>query len=372
MNLRSDNHSLTGPRSGIFLAVLAGVSLLRLHECLLPPARSGDLYRHLYTGIMVREEGWKAAALPLTSWSPDLAQLAPWSDHAYNYPPLALGFFVALSLVSPSVLAAKLLLTLCEAANAWLVFTLVRSRWVALAYWALPLSVCWVSREGQFEPLQNLLLLFGLRLMQQGRPAGFGAGVAACLVKLSAALLVPYWLGRWLQLDGRRRLGALGWILGALIPLGAACLAWPVISQVLSTATWPVTFNPWHWRSPFDPRYGGWFSVPVLLLMRAATLVFAAACVWLAIRRRLGWSVLASIGLFLLSSSLMGVFQGWYFCALTPFLLLASDTRARILLLVLLQCCEPQSVYSLLGRSSGRAGPYDHVPVTQSLEKPAP
>lgn len=101
---------------------------LRIGECFKLPAKSGDIYRQLLTGIMVQDEGWASVAQPLTAWAPGTAAIASWADHPYNYPPLPILFFRLIASIGPSVLVAKILLTACEAANSWLVFRLTGDR----------------------------------------------------------------------------------------------------------------------------------------------------------------------------------------------------------------------------------------------------
>jgi hypothetical protein len=349
---------------------LTAATIIRGWECTQLPAKTGDIYRHLLTGVMVRDTGWQAATLPLDVWSPGARQIAPWTAQPYNYPPLALGFFVFLAYVGPSVLIAKLVLTALELLNACLVFHLTGSRCVAAVYWCLPLSIWWVSREAQFEPLQNTLVLLGLIGLRANRRWSWACWVAACQVKIFAVLLAPQFAWRWCALAPIPRLRALALAVLALFPTVLACAFWPVIHQTLSTFSWDVIWNPWHWRALLDVRYGHWCPSYLLLWMRCATLFLAGAIVWLGLRDRMEKDAVIAPLLFLIASVVMAVFQGWYFCALIPLVLAPRGTVAKLFLLALVQCCEPLSVYQLCVRPVGWGSPSAKVQVTEFMVGP--
>lgn len=350
--------------------VFVAVGAFRIYECSLSPPRAGDVYRHLLTGIMIREEGWSAAARSLDSWSPQAKEIAAWTSFPYNYPPLYLGFFYAMSWIWPSVFAVKVVLTFVEAVNTYLCFKITRSIWSSLLYWCLPLSVWWVSREGQAEPMQNLFVLAGLLLLRSEKSVAYWAWSSACLVKLSAVFLAPLFILHWFSVDFRRKLLAIKWLCVGAIPLAVAAAIWPVFSQIMSTAKWPVIFNAWHWRSIFDAHYGGWYPIPCLIVMRLMILALVGVGLYLRCRRALSTGALVSILAFIGASAFMGVFQGWYFVALLPFLMLVTSARFRIIIIVICQSCDPQSVYSLAVRPVGWGAPNEKVLVNQPLAKP--
>ncbi len=353
-------------------ALIALGLLLRFWECSQPPERTGDVYRHLLTGLMVRDLGWSAVAQPLDAWSPRAAEFAPWTDHAYNYPPLALVFFRLVVLIWPTVLCVKLLLTGIEALNTWLVFQLTGCPVTAAVYWCLPVSIWWVSREAQIEPLQNCALLLALVGVERKKSGSVAAWVYACQVKVSAIFMAPYFWTAWRSQPARTRIRMFGLGVFALWPVLLAACFWPVLAQTFHTASWEVTFNQWHWRAIFDARFGGWGRWPLLLWMRIATLALAFVAAWLTWRGRLAASACFSLFLFLGASATMGVFQGWYFCAMVPFVLLARDLMARLTLLVLLQLSEPLSVYQLAFGPIGWGHRTELVPLTEAMHKPLP
>ncbi len=185
-----DKRGLSAPRWALVLIAFLCLAL-RLWHCQHPLERAADAYRHLYTGLMVQELGWSSLAQPFTAWSPTVAPIAAWAEFPCNYPPLTALLFRIVAGTWQSILIVKLLLTACEALNAWLVYRLTRHALVALAYWCPPLTIWWVSCEAQIEPLRNTLVLVALNGVRAGRPWGWGAWIDAILVRASAIFLAP-------------------------------------------------------------------------------------------------------------------------------------------------------------------------------------
>ena len=357
------------PNWAFWVAILGG-GVARLYQCWQPLARTADLYRHIFTGIMVGEQGWRAAAMPLAAWSARAGAISPWSELPYNYPPLTLAFFRCFALTYPSVLTAKLFLTACEGLNTCLVLRLTGQRALAALYWCLPLSIWWVSREGQIEPLQNSLVLIALIGLRSARPWSWGAWLAACQVKVLPVLAAPQFIRHLFLLTPRRRHLALAWSLAALTPLAVSMCLWPVVSQVLSSFHQPMTFNFWHWRAPFDARFRGWAPPALELWVHCFQAILAGFILLLLWRRRFAWDAALTCLLFLGASATMGIFQGWYFCALIPFVLCAKGAADRLWLVVLVQLCEPLSLWQIFIRPVGWGGPTHLIPISQLLTAP--
>lgn len=350
--------------------ITTGVAVLRAFQCFEIPAKTGDIYRHILTGVMIRDAGWSAAAQPLSAWWPDAASIAPWAEVPYNYPPLALLFFVIVAHLGPSVLVAKALLTGLELFNAFLVFRITHSRVLGVAYWSLPLSIWWVSREAQFEPLQSTFVLLALLGLERGHAWSWGAWILAGQTKLSAVFLLPRFLHSALRSDGPLRTKALTWSLLATVPSVVACLLWPMPRQVLATFAWDGSWNPWHWSALWETRYSLWCQLPLLIWIKLATLLLAGFLVLLVRRSEVEISAAAAPLLFLVASALMGIFHGWYFCALIPLVLISRNTALTLLLMVVVQLCEPLSVYQLVVQPVGWGAPHAFVQATDFLGKP--
>ncbi len=212
----------------------AGVTIVlavRIVACLQDPATALDLERMLYWGLALNQNGMHAASAPLKAWGAPMG--VAWRDIPVNYPVIALMFFRAVAGIAPTVTFAKFVLTGIEALNALLVARIAKSRAIGFLYWASPLSIFWVSSEGQFEPVQNLFVLVGMVLIT---PAPLLAGFAFALAiqtKVSSAIVVVFLLFRSVRRNRSEaaKLSA-GVILGFAISVWAQSVA-PLVQQVV-------------------------------------------------------------------------------------------------------------------------------------------
>jgi hypothetical protein len=204
-------------RLGFWILALT-VAAIRVYECARLPSETGDIVRNLLYGLAVHAHGFSIASEPLTRLSAGWSAVA-WAQLPYNYPPVALAFFALIASVSPTVFFAKIALTAIEAVNAILVKRISGSGLLAFVYWCSPLSMWWVSKEGQFEPLQALFMLLAL-LAAASRPflAGFSTalGVSA---KATAAAVAPWVLGEAWRRNRHAVLAALGGFALGLLPI---------------------------------------------------------------------------------------------------------------------------------------------------------
>jgi hypothetical protein len=315
------------------------------------PAITGDVVRNLLYGVAVRVAGVSAAASPLASLDPGLSDVS-WSNLPYNYPPLALGFFVAVSALSATVFAAKLALTLLEAANAVLIGRLTGSPVLALLYWASPLSIWWVSREGQFEPLQSFFTLLAFLAAAQA-PLLAGVSLAfAVQAKVTAILVLPWLAWRCHSTGGRAlALAAAGFAIG-LIPSLWAELAYHGVSHVFRYST-PLLYNPyyWDWSAPMFTWNPGW----LVFWDELSSYGMLAALVTYAVRRGSAWSVAAPIAFVAICKTHVNV-QFWYFLLLPALLVPIEDRRWRFALVACVPLLDLTSALSLVGPPFGLRG----------------
>jgi hypothetical protein len=118
----------------VWVSVLAiAVAALRFYYCTVLPVNTGDITRHLYTGLVVLKHGLASAGRPLVDSFPGAGGVA-WAGLPYNYPIFALTFFTALAAIMPTIFFAKLSLTAVEAVNAILVSRITGSRWLGFLY----------------------------------------------------------------------------------------------------------------------------------------------------------------------------------------------------------------------------------------------
>jgi len=362
-----------GPRRARRLWVTLAVigTLAHLIACFETPRDSGDLGKRVLTAVMANAEGWHVLGRSVSDWAPALAQRVSWGEVPYNYPPLALAFFQVVAWLHPSLFAAKFALTLLEALNAVLIARFAKDRRAGIAYWCLPLSIWWVSHEGAMEPLQNLFVLLALLAWQQRRGFAPGALLLAVQVKLSAVFLAPwlFWTSpRPRKLTGWMKAGA--FTAAALSPAIVASLCYPMAAQVGYIFHSTVKFNVYHWRAAFDASYHWWLPEIFVIWVQVAS-----------------WATLLEIGrqmvrapapallwtgafLFLVAARFMTVFQPWYFLAFIPLWLPAVSARQRLAWFVLVQFCEPQSVWQLLFGPSGPMSPHGGLPLFLRLAHP--
>lgn len=351
---------------GFGVAALAlALAAIRAIQVETLPLITGDVVRNLLYGIAVREWGLGAAARPLA----DLSQAwraASWSSLPYNYPPVTLAFFALVSAISPTVFFAKAVLTLVEAANGVLVARLTGSRPLGLLYWASPASIWWVSREGQFEPLQSLFSLLALLALPR---FAFAAGVSLALaiqVKLTAVVLAPWIAHRcWRASPRALRLAALGFALG-LLPSVYAELRWGALTNVLRFSA-PLAYNPyyWNWTADMFSWNPGW----LVFCDEVASYGMLAALVTYAIRTRGAWTVAAPIA-FLALCKLHTNVQFWYFLLLAPLLVPIEDRRWRFALIAAVPLLDVGAAVSLLGTPIGQHGFHGTSSVVDRYEIP--
>ena len=309
-----------------FTLLFICIAALRFYHCSQLPVNTGDITRHIYYGLYVEQKGLYAAGISLVELDPHLKKIS-WSSLPYNYPIVTLMFFTIVVKLSPTIFFAKFVLTLIEALNSLLIYKYSKQRLLALIYWASPISIWWVSHEGQFEPLQSAFVISALWMLPRRKPLAFILLALAIQVKLLAVLLFPYFL-----LQARReKLGNLTLPLTAFaigcLPTVFTMFHYPVISQILSTGT-TLKYNPYYWNI-FNCSMFGWNSVSLIIIDQLSSygiLFFLIYCIF-----KLGdvKSFIASCG-FILFCKLANLCQFWYFNMLMPFLLPIQDKRLRL------------------------------------------
>ncbi|MEO7326334.1 MAG: hypothetical protein ABIW82_16045, partial [Dokdonella sp.] len=263
-------------RSKLFVALCVLVAAIRLYQCALLPIETGDVVRNLIYGVLVTHYGFSASTEALTHFSSAWSDVS-WAAFPYSYPPVALAFFALVATVSPTVFAVKLALTALEALNAAAIARLCRSRSLGLLYWASPMSIWWVSREGQFEPLQASLTLLSL-LTLASFPFVSGAALALAISsKITAGVIVPVFAYRLLQMKpAHRSLAALGLVAGFLPALFAE-ISYHGMSNVLHYGSL-LTYNPYYWN-PFADMFA-WNPAWLITVNELASYAMLSALVF--------------------------------------------------------------------------------------------
>jgi hypothetical protein len=339
--------------NAVSLAVLAlalGIAAVRITHCALTPVNTTDIVRHLFFGQLVFEQGLASAGESLVAQHcilPMAARDLPWSDSPYPYPPVPLGFFTLVAAIWPTLFFAKLALTTLEAVAAALIARRTRDPWLGLLYWANPVSIWWISREGQFEALQNVLVVLALLLvtgaLTRGRAFLGGLALAAAIqVKLIPLLLLPWFLSR--LKSPLRAVGLAGLAVG-LIPSLVASQFYPVALAVAQHSS-PLTYNPYYWN-PFDSALLAWNPWALRLANAAASYGLLLTLAWRARRGPDRLAFLAPLGA-IVAWKLHTNVQFWYMVALPPLLLPIADTRLRRALFILAPLLDVYSISEMI------------------------
>lgn len=268
---------------------LAGVAIaaavLRLHLCLQLPQGSSDLLRQVAWGSHVARDGLAIASQPLASLNPGLAHV-PFAHNPYNYPPMALAFFSACAALKPCLLLPKLALTFVEAVNAMLLARLAGRAWIGVLYWIAPLSVLLVSGEGQFEPLQNCLVL-AAAIVFPVRPAlAFALAGLAIQTKITGGAILIYFVWEILRARPRLLFRCLAALVLSFAPAVIFQIHYPWVQQVLIYST-EFPQNPAHWNF-LDASYHGIYKVGWAAYSQVISWVLLGLLAW-EIRRGIPW-----------------------------------------------------------------------------------
>ncbi|MEJ1971700.1 MAG: glycosyltransferase 87 family protein [Lacunisphaera sp.] len=353
-----------GPRL-VFVAVALLILLLRLWQCVHVPYGTGDLLRQLGYALAVKQHGLSILAQPLKDIFPSGPfHEASWADRPYNYPPGAIAFFCLVTLLHPSIFALKFALTATEAINAVLFSRLVQTPWAGLCYWASPLSVWWVSREGQFEPVQTLPLLAAL-LLGARSPAVSGLLFAAAVqTKIMAVLALPWWAWLVWRQGGRPAAArsSIGFVVG-FAPVALACAYYPLLAQIASSSGGFGAFNPWHWAALFTHNVW-WWPAKLVIAVQIGSLLTALVIAWLAWRAdTVGRIRLLAPAALWTASKFMAVFQPWYWLLLQGLAGCLVPRRQVLLLGFCLLLLDPLALLQLVTGPHGPVCFPQHLPV---------
>jgi len=349
------NFLSTTRKKALLILLFTSIACLRFYYCTQLPVSSGDLPRHIYYGFYAAKIGLTAAGHSLVELSPFLSGVV-WSSLPYNYPIVALLFFTLIGKLSPTIFFAKLVLTLIEAINSWLVFKYSRQHLLALLYWASPISIWWVSHEGQFEPLQSLFAIGALLTLQDRKYLAFILLALAIQVKITALLFLPYFvLG--VRRDNLKDLliAFIAFPIG-FVPTLFAMLHYPIITQIMSTVG-ACIHNPYYWNvlkySMFD--WNPWWLV---VLDQCSTYgILLLLLIW-TIRLRGIRSFFAPV-CFIIFCKISSICQFWYFVLFMPFLLPIQDNRKRFLLFALTPLLDISSLIEIISGWFGHVFGYN-------------
>jgi hypothetical protein len=338
--------------------VIGAVAAARLAMCARVPVNTGDILRHIHTALYVLQDGLSVAGVPLAELDAGLQGLS-WAGVAYSYPPLVLPFFTVVAALSPTLFAAKLALTLVEAANAALVARITSRPWLGVLYWALPSSIWWVSGEGQFEPLMALFMLSAVALVRSRPVAALALIALGFHVKLTALLLLP-WLVFTVRRERPEALARAGgaFVVALVVPVLVAGAWYPVLQGIVGIAS-TLRFNPYYWN-PVDATALLWVPPWLRAINALATYGVLAFMLVRGARTRAWWAYAGAIA-FLVLVKVSALAQFWYLL-LFPALVMPVEREpggldVRLCLLALVPLLDVYSLVELL------VGPFGWIEV---------
>ena len=329
----------------LFWASFILIALLRSYLLARLPVNTTDISRHLIYGFYFSTGHWEVLGLSLKQINEAFSGIT-WSHLPFNYPLYAAVPFTLAQFLGGSIFAAKLLLTLCELFSSFLIYKLSGSRLMALIYWALPVSIWYVSGEAQFEPWQNLFILLSMFFLRRNIYLAIAAFIVAVQIKLFALALLPLILFEIYSKRRETNFISLATILLALILPGLLAEQQYSSWQNVFSYSQALDFNPWHFYPSFwsYPKFISLTEV-VWYQLFSALLLFYLAALFIKSTQKAIW--LAPL-IFLLFLKFSPNAQPWYlltFAALLPY---NRDSEHSLKLLVLIFLAEPFGLSQLI------------------------
>ncbi len=312
--------------------------------------------RHICWGIIVNQHGYEAISKSLVAYVPNFSFVS-WSGLPFNYPIITLLFDQFMAWLAPSIFAMKVALTIIELANASLIYKYTQSRLLATLYWISPISIWWVSREGQFEPLQSLFIILALILFKREKWRNFAWATLALgiQVKLTAVFLLPYFIAeepKVFKLAQRFVFFGL-----ALFPTVALSLIANPLSLIMQS--FALKYNPYYWNI-FHSSIFSW-NPTVLIAMNQITSYYLlfSLLIYMCIHKNC-WHETVPTLLFLFFLKTSQNAQFWYLLSLPPFLLTISNYRVQLFCLLLLPIMDTRSCTQIFLGPWGNIVAYDY------------
>jgi hypothetical protein len=238
-------------RSFYMLACAYALILLgRLYLTTQPPINSTDLLRYIGFG----KEFW-TYGLTIYNYTPRDFGVTPysnlWPDLQFIYPAMAMLFFAAVAAIWPSLFFARLVLTLLELANGLLITRITGDKLYGLFYFLNPVSIWWISHEGQYESLITFFTLLALLHLTLRTAWSYGWLGLAIQAKYWPGVLLPYFLNQ------DRRLRPLVIFAIAFVPSLFFILFSDYIFHIFGSQVMATNCNAFVWNLLDDTRTCG-------------------------------------------------------------------------------------------------------------------
>lgn len=197
IRIKTRRFGLKGQTRPFYLLACAYILILlgRIYLTTQPPINSTDLLRYMGFG----KEFW-TYGLEIYNYTPRDFGNTPysnlWPDLQFIYPAMAMLFCAAVAGIWPSLFFAKLVLTLIELTNGLLIARISGDKVYGLFYFLNPVSIWWISHEGQYEALVALFTLLALLHLTLRTAWSYGWLGLAIQSKYWPGVLLPYFLSQ--------------------------------------------------------------------------------------------------------------------------------------------------------------------------------
>jgi hypothetical protein len=279
-----------------------------------------------------------------------------WPNHHYTYPAVTLLFFAILSSVWSAVVFGKLVFTVLDAVNAWLMYKITGDRWISLLYWLNPIAIWYSSREGQFESFVVFWMALAILALHKKKLWAFAFLGLGIQTKLFPIFLLPYFLSNMSWKQPRRLACECAWGIASFAPSMLAQLRCDYLMHLFQPGYIP-RFNPVSWML-VDPSLYPFFPFWVVVAHWLAGLIFVLGCMY-GVKKTGNLVELSAPLLFILSVKASRIGQFWYFMLTPAFCLTISDQKVRRLLFVLSLLLGIRSLYSIFIGPIGYQNPPD-------------
>jgi hypothetical protein len=344
-------------RSFYLLAFAYGLILIgRLYLATQPPINSTDLLRYVGFG----KEFW-TYGLEIYNYTPRDFGDAPyanlWPDLQFIYPAMSMLFFAVVAGIWPSLFFARLVLTLIELANGLLIARITGDRLYGLFYFLNPVSIWWISGEGQYEALVAFFTLLAMLHLTLRTVWSYGWLGLAIQAKYWPGVLLPYFLSQ------ERRPRPLVIFIIAFVPSLLFTLFSNYIFHIFGSQVMASNCNALVWNIADDSRTCG---TPMWQLIIYAIATYGALLIVLigvALDRRSPERVLTYVGLlvFLIYYKSITWAASWYLPMLPVFAVPIRRPWIRWAVL-LLSFADPIAWAGLFGAPIGWINPEPPMP----------
>ncbi len=344
MDFRKQIHQLASHRNIFFWGIILCVAVIRIVFCFSVPLYTTDVLRNLGYGHEFQFYGFQVYEKIPYDFSPQLYQFF-WPNRQYSYPAVTLFFFAGLAKVWASIVFAKLILTLLDCLNSWLIYKITADRWCSLLYFLHPIGLWFVSHEGQFESMVNFFSLLAIWFLQKKRASSFFFISVAIQTKLFPVFFAPYFLYRAFKISKRFLILSICWGLLGFLPSCVAVLNCNYLTYLFFPGFVPKN-NPITWAL-FQPGLHAFTPFWLVLSHWVAGIVFLGAILYF-VRSEQRFLPYFAPFIFVVFVKANPIGQFWYMLIAPVLCLTVENPVQRRILMGLTLLFGVRSVYSML------------------------